>query len=61
MENIYVQFDSMPTNSRDSYEVMHELCSTYSRLIFILLREGFYVKPSEIQLTVLSRSAIVVE
>ena len=27
----------------------HKLCSTYSRLIFILLREGLYVKPPEIQ------------
>ena len=51
MENIYVQFDgivyNVPTNSRDSYG--HKLCFTYSRLIFILLREGLYVKPPEIQ------------
>ena len=32
----------MATNSGDSY--WHKLCSTYNRLIFILLREGFYVK-----------------
>ena len=34
-------------NSRDSYG--QKLCSTYGRPIFILLREGFYAKPLEIQ------------
>ena len=51
MENIYryvIWWHCIPTkNSGDSYG--HKLCSTYSRIIFILLREGFYVKPPEVQ------------
>ena len=31
----------------DSYG--HQLCSTYSRFIFILLREGLYVWPSKVE------------
>ena len=36
-----------PTNSGGSYG--HKLCSTYSRHIFILLRNRFYFKPREVQ------------
>ena len=42
-----IWWHDIPTNSGDSYG--HKLCSTYSRLIFILLREGFYVKPPKVQ------------
>ena len=42
-----IWWHSIPTNSGDFYG--HKLCSAYIRLIFILLREGFYVKPPEIQ------------
>ena len=41
MVNIYVQYGDMVYQQK--------LCSAYSRLIFILLREGFYVKPPEVQ------------
>ena len=46
---IYVQFDGMVYQQvvGDSYG--HKLCSTYSQLISILLREGFYGKPPAIQ------------
>ena len=47
MCNLVTWYICIPTNSGDSYG--HKLCSAYSRLIFILLREGFYVKPPEIQ------------
>ena len=42
-----IKWHGIPTNSGDSYG--HKLCSSYSQLIFILLREGVYVKPPEVQ------------
>ena len=42
-----IWWHGIPIKSGDSYG--HKLCSTYSRLIFVLLRQGFYVKPPEIQ------------
>ena len=48
MENIYGQFDYMVF--QQIVEIpMGTNYSTYSRLIFIYFREGFYVKPPEIQ------------
>ena len=49
VENIYVQFGDMVYQQIVGNSYGHKLCSAYSRLIFILLREGFYVKPPEIQ------------
>ena len=46
VENIYVQFDCMVYQQLVG---IHKRCSAYSRLIFILLREGLYVKPLEIK------------
>ena len=40
-----IWWHGISTNSGDSYG--HQLCSTYSRFIFILLREGLYVWPSK--------------
>ena len=42
-----IWWHGISTNSGDSYE--HQLCSTYSRFIFILLREGLYVWPSKVE------------
>ena len=42
-----ILWHGIQTNSLDSYG--HLLCSAYNRLISILLREGFYVKPPEIE------------
>ena len=41
-----IWWHGIPTNSGDSYG--HKLFSAYSRVISILLREGFYVKHPEI-------------
>ena len=42
-----IWWHGLSTNSGDSYG--HQLCSTYSRFIFILLREGLYVWPSKVE------------
>ena len=42
-----IWWHGISTNSGDSYG--HQLCSTYSRFIFILLREGLYVWPSKVE------------
>ena len=49
MENIYVQFGGMVYQQIVGIPMGTKLWSANSRLIFILLREGFYVKPPEIQ------------
>ena len=41
-----IWWHGISTNSGDSYG--HQLCSTYSRFIFNLLREGLYVWPSKV-------------
>ena len=48
MENMCaIWWHGISTNSGDSYG--HQLCSSYSKFIFILLWEGLYVWPSQIQ------------
>ena len=42
-----IWWQGIPTNSGDSYG--HKLSSTYSRLISILLLDGYDVKPPEVQ------------
>ena len=42
-----IWWHGISTNSGDSYG--HQLCSTYSRFIFILLREALYVWPSKVE------------
>ena len=46
MENIYVQFGDMVYQQIVGIPMGTKLCSAYSRLIFILLREGFLCQTS---------------